>query len=178
MTRQAPTAFWRFSLRLYARPGVESACLWLQDHWGADVNLLLLCCWLGREGRVADRRLLREARAAVAAWRREVVLPLRQVRRRLGKALPNVGAERATPVRRATQAAELEAEHVEQLLLAERAVRLPAGTRRGAAAANLALYADLLGASGPGLERRLAVLVQAGAAAAARRRSGGRRWSG
>ncbi|MBI5069612.1 MAG: TIGR02444 family protein [Deltaproteobacteria bacterium] len=108
---------WRFSLALYARPGVEAACLWLQERWGADVNLLLLCCWLERLGRRADAALLRRAQRQVAGWRAEAVLPLRRVRRRLRRI---AGPARAwvEPVRRAAQAAELRAEQVEQRLLA------------------------------------------------------------
>jgi uncharacterized protein (TIGR02444 family) len=34
-------AFWRFSLALYARPGVAAALLGLQDRAGRDVNLVL-----------------------------------------------------------------------------------------------------------------------------------------
>ena len=54
-------AFWRFSLRTYRAPGVEAACLALQERCGADVNLLLFCGWVGREGRVLDEASLRSA---------------------------------------------------------------------------------------------------------------------
>lgn len=45
------TDLWNFALHLYARPGVEAACLALQDE-GADVCLLLCGAWLeaGRAG--------------------------------------------------------------------------------------------------------------------------------
>ncbi|MCG8546534.1 MAG: TIGR02444 family protein, partial [Alphaproteobacteria bacterium] len=33
-------AFWNFSLRAYARPGVADACIRLQDRYGVDVNVL------------------------------------------------------------------------------------------------------------------------------------------
>ena len=46
--------FWRFSLRTYRAPGVQEACLALQDRCGADVNLLLFCGWTGRDGRALD----------------------------------------------------------------------------------------------------------------------------
>ena len=54
LRRVAPScrdsAFWRFSLELYARDGVPAACLALQDREGADVNLVLLALWLGESG--------------------------------------------------------------------------------------------------------------------------------
>ena len=48
---EAAASFWAFSLEFYARPGVAEACLALQDRHGLDVNILLLCCWLGWSGR-------------------------------------------------------------------------------------------------------------------------------
>src|SRR5260221_9331531 len=76
--------FWAFSLDLYAHPDVAAACLRLQDEQGLDVNLLLLCCWLARSGR---GRLgegdLAAAEARAAPWRRDIIGPLRAVRRAL-----------------------------------------------------------------------------------------------
>ncbi|CDM38827.1 hypothetical protein PPSAL_0210 [Ectopseudomonas oleovorans] len=40
---------WNFALELYARAGVEQACLELQDT-GSDVCLLLTGAWLQRRG--------------------------------------------------------------------------------------------------------------------------------
>jgi uncharacterized protein (TIGR02444 family) len=40
-------AFWRFSLALYARPGVAGALIALQDRAGLDVNLILFGLWAG-----------------------------------------------------------------------------------------------------------------------------------
>lgn len=38
-------AFWQFSLAVYARKGIASQCLFLQDTYGANVNLCLLVLW-------------------------------------------------------------------------------------------------------------------------------------
>jgi uncharacterized protein (TIGR02444 family) len=43
----AGEAFWRFSLALYARPGVADALIALQDRAGLDVKLILFGAWLG-----------------------------------------------------------------------------------------------------------------------------------
>src|SRR5215469_3798715 len=78
----AAAAFWRFSLAIYARPGVAPACLVVQDEHGCDVNLMLFCCWLGASGRGRlDCAGLAAADAAVSGWRREVVESLRAARR-------------------------------------------------------------------------------------------------
>lgn len=156
----AADALWRFSLRLWARPGVERACLWLQERCGADVNLLLLCCWLASRGRTADARFLARAAGEVAPWRSEALEPLRRVRRRLGLALRGVPRAWAAPVRSRALAAELAAERVEQRLLALRAGRLRRDPpRAGSAASNLDRYRRLLRvAPTAAVERRLAVL--------------------
>jgi uncharacterized protein (TIGR02444 family) len=166
---------WSFSLRLWRRPGVEQACLWLQERCGADVNLLLLCCWLASEGRPADARFLAGAAAAVAAWRAAAVEPLRRVRRRLADGVRGVPRAWRAPVRARALAAELEAERVEQLVLARRAARLLArAPRPGQAAANLDRYRKLLKTPpGGSVERRLAVLRTASEREGEARRAAG-----
>ncbi len=42
---------WTFSLQHYAKPGVQPACLALQDTAGLDVNVALACLWHERRGR-------------------------------------------------------------------------------------------------------------------------------
>ena len=78
-----PDAFWRSSLHTYRLPGVEAACLALQDQCGTDTNLLLYCCGLSTADRALYRHMLRRAMAAVARWQAEVIRPLRPVRRPL-----------------------------------------------------------------------------------------------
>ena len=136
--------FWRFSLHLYAQAGVEAACLALQEQ-GADVNLLLLCCWLGGQGRSLDRRRLRALMAAVAAWQSAIVLPLRQLRRSLRRETWRVDARQRLALRQRVAASELEAERLEQELLASRVVDLPRLRRQHLVAANLWRYAAVLG---------------------------------
>ncbi|MEM6495290.1 MAG: TIGR02444 family protein [Pseudomonadota bacterium] len=73
--------FWRFSLDRYSRDGVSDMCLELQDHAGADVNIVLLCLWSGLASRRISRpqfSLLIEGEAG--RWHRDIVLPLRAAR--------------------------------------------------------------------------------------------------
>lgn len=137
----AAAAFWRFSLAIYARPGVAPACLVLQDQHGRDVNLMLFCCWLGASGRGRlDRVALEAADRAVTAWRHEVVEHFRAARRAIkAAALPDSDSIYAK-----AKAVELEAERLLQRQLAERApdenVGLPTEKRLNDALANLVLY--------------------------------------
>lgn len=134
----AGSALWRFSLGLYARPGVADACLELQDRHGKDVNLLLYALWHGLSGRgPLTEAGLAAADAAIAVLRRETVEPLRALRR------ATKGKDGADALYQALKEAELAAERLAQGRLAALAgpvtVAEPAA-RRENAGANLALY--------------------------------------
>ena len=81
---------WQYSLTLYERPGVARAAISLQDLYGADVNVLLFCCYAARARRSIDATRLHED---LAPWRTEVTGRLRGVRRRLKAAFPLFEAE-------------------------------------------------------------------------------------
>lgn len=143
--------FWNFSLATYARPGVSEACLDLQDRLGLDVNLVLFALWAGAGCgvRLAPEELQRLDHA-VSAWRRDVVVPLRGVRRTL-KNVPGV-----EPFRLRIKAAEIEAERLQQVSLRTTSALQPGVGSRDAAEANLRL---LLPAEG--VEEAVTLLVDA-----------------
>ena len=143
-----PSSFWDFSTAFYARPGVAPACLRLQDRHGADVNLLLFAVWAAARGVALDRAALRAAGQAVADWQATIVRPLRELRRGLKTAVHGAPAELAAAVRNRVKSAELDAEHVEQLILGQ---HLPAGSgapkpagRSALARQNIQVYLSLL----------------------------------
>ena len=119
------SAFWSFSTALYARPGVAPACLALQDRFGADVNLLLFCLWAAAGGCALEAAEFTALEAAIAPWRREVVEPLRAVRRALKSDPRGAAPGCASAFRERLLALEIEAERIGQGLLAE-AVPAPA----------------------------------------------------
>lgn len=123
-SRSLERAFWRYSLQRWARPEFAQACLSLQEAQGADANLLLFCCWMGRRRQHLDRRSLVRARSVVAGWQDCVVQPLRGVRGSLKRKTALVEAEQAD-LRRRVAALELRSEYIEQLLLARYARSLP-----------------------------------------------------
>jgi uncharacterized protein (TIGR02444 family) len=148
-----PHPFWNFSLEVYSGEAVARSCIELQDRHGVDVNILLFCCWIGASGRGRlQAEELRRLTGKVGPWQRDIVMPLRAARRRLaaGENLPIAPEEAAAALRRRVADAEMEAEHVEQLLLAENYAvpgnrDRPAKERLAACLANLGLYSQQLG---------------------------------
>lgn len=133
---------WDYATTLYSAPGVAERCLALQDSHAANVNLLLLCCWVGQAGVILDVPALRSAEEVVAEWEKRMVVPLRLQRRRLDLSLPG-GREEWQ--RLLTE--ELRAERREHDLLQAWFSKREQGERcppEPAIAANLANYARLL----------------------------------
>lgn len=124
MTREpAAEGFWRFSLMVYARPGVAGALIGLQDRSGHNVNLMLFGLWLGLcEATRLEAAGLARAKTAIKRIDRDVVAPLRQLRRTL-KANPDADIR---ALRQRLLALEIAAERRAQ-------ARLAASVGRGAA---------------------------------------------
>ena len=101
------TDLWNYCLNLYARPGVEQACLDLQSR-GMDVCLLLCAAWLETRGVACDESRLGQLSACAGPWQREVVQPLRQLRTQWREAAAHDDVLAALRVQ--VKALELEAE--------------------------------------------------------------------
>ncbi len=70
---------WSFAISTYARPGVETACLRLQEQ-GADVCLLLCGAWLDQRGVALTAERMQALKQIARPWQAQVIEPLRQVR--------------------------------------------------------------------------------------------------
>jgi uncharacterized protein (TIGR02444 family) len=109
--------FWKFSLVVYAVPGVAAECLALQSELNIDVNSLLFCAWL----RAAKTILLGEPSpqaidARVRHWHGTVVRPLRAVRQKI-KTMPQMKHDAVKDLRKDIAGIELRAEQIEQAFL-------------------------------------------------------------
>lgn len=132
--RSTTEAFWAFSLELFSRPGVEAACLTLQDDFGANVNIVLWSCWLPLAGYLPPGpEEISQAVGAVAGWQRDVVVPIRQVRRNLKRDFSAHAEESLVSLRKRLQGAELQAERLEQALILRAAAPRVASSGKGAA---------------------------------------------
>jgi uncharacterized protein (TIGR02444 family) len=102
-----PSDLWNFASYCYARPGVEQTCLRLQDE-GADVCLLFCALWLERRKVACDTARLEQLRGIAEPWQRQVVQPLRELRRGWKTESANDPAQ--ARLREQVKALELEAE--------------------------------------------------------------------
>lgn len=119
------SAFWDFSLRLYAQPEIAAACLQLQDNHGVNVNLLLWCCWLEQQHILLTAERLQRAHQRVDNWEQDYVVPLRMLRRKLKQQFGTTDAVLET-LRQSMKQAELLAEKQMQTWLAMLAHDWPA----------------------------------------------------
>ena len=108
-------SFWDFSCAVYGGDGVEAECLALQDQFGVDVNLLLLCAFAGTQGATLTAEEIASARKTVEPWQRNIVHSLRAARR----AMKPVARQDAQDLRTRLKEIEIESERIEQTMLQE-----------------------------------------------------------
>jgi len=101
---------WDWSLEIYARPGVEGACLALQDDHGQCVPFLLWAAWAAVDGRTLSAPILACGAAMARAWEEAAVGPLRQTRRRMKSPLIGMDDDAREAARGQVKTAELAAE--------------------------------------------------------------------
>jgi uncharacterized protein (TIGR02444 family) len=103
---------WDFVVELYAKPGVSQACLELQDRLGVDVSFLLTILFYAKHhGIDFSVEQIASLDRSISAWRDEVIVPLRRLRRRVkGADLLNFPTEEFY---RRIKADELQAEQIE-----------------------------------------------------------------
>ena len=102
--------FWDWALKAYAAPGVQEACLQLQDGTGQNAPLLLWAGWTAATGRILDEDSIEGACDCARAWDAAAVSPLRALRRNLKGANPDIDNAARESLREAVKAVELAAE--------------------------------------------------------------------
>jgi len=112
--------FWDFSVRHYRQPGVADACLFVQDRYGLNVNLVLFCIWAADTGRGALTAAdMTAALRRVEDWEAQVIEPLREIRRISRHEALGVPEFLLQAFQPHIRQVELEAEQIEQRLLEE-----------------------------------------------------------
>lgn len=147
---------WDFAVWAYGQQGVEKACLALQDRLGADVNMLLFCCWLAYRNTPTTHlgKILGAALKVSREWQGNLIIPLRTSRQNLKNTVETlVGNERvaATALRERLKECELEMEQLQVLSLCGVVTDVGGETARAPleqkddALGNLKLYATAAG---------------------------------
>lgn len=103
-------SFWDWALKAYAAPGVQEACLQLQDDTGQNVPLLLWAAWTAATGRPLDEDAIEGACDCARAWDEAAVTPLRTLRRSLKATNPDIDNAAREALRDQVKAVELAAE--------------------------------------------------------------------
>ncbi len=148
-----PEGFWDFSVRTYRTIDVPEACLSLQNDYGADVNMVLYCCWIGACIGPFDKELFAAASEFSTNWADHVVVPLRSARtwmKHTGCSAKPVPTDACMELRDKVKSVEFDAEKLQQQVL-ESLVSVEAERDEAAdqvladVVANLQLYADFVG---------------------------------
>ncbi len=111
--------FWAWSVAAWQRPGVEAACLQLQDIHGLFVPAFLFACWSARQDIALDRTEIE--RLALTHWQADIIDPLRKIRRTL-----RAGEVPVTEVCQDLQRSELQLEQCVMGLMFEAFERIAA----------------------------------------------------
>ncbi|MEQ8247213.1 MAG: TIGR02444 family protein [Alphaproteobacteria bacterium] len=139
-------SLWDFAVRVYGRPGVEAACVELQDSYNADVLVLIYGLWAGTRGKRLSRGDFAAIMSSVAPWQRHTISPLRAVRRALKESadFSNGFEVAARSVGRRVKDLELDAERCELEFL--ETLGYGEATEKGGATteSNLAIYLSSL----------------------------------
>lgn len=162
--------FWDFSVRTYRTPSVSEACLSLQNDHGADVNMLLYCCWAGAAVGPLEGALFDRASEFSAHWAENVVIPLRSARtwmKHTGCDLGPVPTASCMALRDEIKIVEFAAEKMQQEVLEAMASTDRRGSDTpqqilGDVVANLLLYAEYAGLDiEDDVRRKFSVIIDA-----------------
>jgi uncharacterized protein (TIGR02444 family) len=112
--------FWNFATKFYSREAVASSCLTLQNEFGADVNILIYCCWIAAEGaEEIGSEELKEIITMIKPWQSNVVKVLRDIRHSMRQnEIADLGVL-SVELRKEIKKCELEAEKIEQSIIYE-----------------------------------------------------------
>ena len=108
-TKQSDNPLWHYACQFYSQPKTEAVLLELQDHQGADINLILQVLWLASMHVEWTPSCIPDG---YQQWIKEQVLPLRKMRRSMKVEWPIEKGECFDDFRQQVKALELKAEQI------------------------------------------------------------------
>lgn len=114
--------FWNYSTQIWTLPEVEAICLDLQNNYGANINMLLYCCWVGDKKLSLNDDDLQVLLDTVQPWQ-TIIKPLRDSRKMMQQHLIAMPANMVDQTVNNITEMELNAEHMSQMAL-EKALNL------------------------------------------------------
>jgi uncharacterized protein (TIGR02444 family) len=139
---------WDFVLNYYKQEGVSPAAIALQDTIGIDVNMVLFLMWLAGSKRTLSEAEVRRVGETSHPWQRQVVIPIRAIRRLLKDNAPLVPQQTALDYRKKIQALEIEGEQLQLNAMGDMVKDLKPGSAPSAgeaARANLKAFEAVTG---------------------------------
>lgn len=112
-------SFLNFADRTYRCKGVPDACLALQNNYGADVNVVLFCCWMGTTRGEINAETFDDLLKFSHLWADNVVRRLRHARSWMkteGCPVPDT-REGFTNLRERIKLVEIEAEQLQENIM-------------------------------------------------------------
>ena len=152
MTVRAP--LWDRVVALYARPGVGSACLALQDSFETDIPLLLSVLCEAAAGARVPPETLRRLQSGGADWRAMTVLPLRRARMAMKGCAWAERDARVPALREQIKRDELQAERIQIDWLERAMADLPRSNAAGPGEGARELAAQVLDLTAPSRAER------------------------
>ncbi|WP_199610352.1 TIGR02444 family protein [Flocculibacter collagenilyticus] len=111
----ATEELWVFSLLIYSKANVKEICLYWQDKFGANVNIMLLLLWCDAQQVTLTEQHIKRLQKVIAHWNENYTTRLRALRiSAAAEKLPKAAADK---IKKSLLSAELELERVEQAML-------------------------------------------------------------
>jgi uncharacterized protein (TIGR02444 family) len=106
---------WSFSVKLYAKPKIEEACVCLHEKYQINLNLLFFCCWLADEQySPLNEKHIKKIIKKILPWHTRIIKPLRKLHKTFNKNQQN---KKLKKLNRDFVSSELLAEQIEQSLI-------------------------------------------------------------
>ena len=126
-----PKKLWSFSVSIYEKEGVASACLNLQNQCQIDIAMMLAVIFACRHGKFISDESIVELQRLATPWQCKIVKPLRQIRTLLKTGPLPAPNKQTNELRDNIKALELIAEKIQMETMQKWIDKLKTTTQKG-----------------------------------------------